>query len=129
MNIHLAKHYLRHFFTARNEHSLHSPFVFDFYINCLKIKSTFYPFKRIEQYRNSLLFSNKTIEITDLGAGSLVNNGKTRAVRDIAKNSLKEPFLAKKLFRIVNFLNPRSIVDIGTSLGITTAYLASVKKK
>lgn len=128
MNTHLIKNYIRHFFIAGNEHSLHSPFVFEFYNECLKNKSEYYDFAKIENERKKLLKDNKLIEIEDFGAGSTINNSKFRKINDIAKNSLKEPFLGKILFRIVNYLQPKSIIDIGTSLGITTSYLASSDK-
>ena len=125
MNFHLVKHYIKHLFKAGNEHSIHSPFVFEFYNDCIKSDSQFYNFIRIESYRKKLIASEKSIEITDLGAGSLVSKNKNRTLNNIALNSLKKPFLAKQLFRMVNYLQPSNIIDIGTSLGITTSYLAS----
>ena len=99
--------------------------MFEFYNECLKNKSQFYRFKEIEEHRKKLFRSDELIHITDLGAGSLVNKNKSRSVKDIAKNSLKQPFLAQQLYRIVNFLKPQNLIEIGTSLGITTSYLAS----
>ena len=125
MNIQLAKHYIRHFFTARNEHSIHSPFLFEFYLTCLKEKRNFYAFKEIEKYRKYLLKNTDTITITDLGAGSSVNKNTSRLVKDVAKNSLKQPFLAEQLFRMVNYLKPSTIIELGTSLGVSTSYLAN----
>ena len=108
---------------------MHSPFVFDFYNECLKNKSQFYIFNQIEIERKKLLQNNSVIEIKDFGAGSTVNTSNKRKISDIAKNSLKEEFLGKQLFRIINYLKPNSILEIGTSLGITTSYLASINQK
>jgi len=125
LNTHLVKNYFKHFFTAKNEHSIHSPFVFEFYNQCIKSKSQFYSFKTIEAQRKLLLQSAKLVEINDLGARSIVNKNKQRKIKDIAANSLKPPFLGQQLFRIINHLQPQTIIEVGTSLGITTSYLAS----
>lgn len=129
MNFHLAKYYLKHLIKAKDEHSIHSPFVFEFYNDCIKSESSFYSFNNIENYRKKLLSSEKQIEIKDLGAGSLISNNKTRTINHIALHSLKKSFLAQQLFRMVNYLKPTNIIDIGTSLGITTTYLASALSK
>ena len=104
MNFHLAKYYIKHLFRSKDEHSIHSPFVFEFYNNCIKSESKFYSFIKIESYREKLIASEKSIEIRDLGAGSLISKNKTRTINDIALNSLKKPFLAQQLFRMVNYL-------------------------
>lgn len=128
MNTHLFKNYIRHFIWAKNEHSLHSPFVFEFYCECLKNNSVFYTFNAIEEERKKLINSNISIQVEDFGAGSKVNGNNLRKIKDIAKNSLKSKNLGQQLFRIVNYLQSKTIVDIGTSLGITTSYLASANK-
>ena len=89
MNFHLAKNYIKHLLQAKNEHSLHSPFVFEFYNNCLKSKSQYYRFKEIENLRKLLLKDQSKINITDLGAGSKVEHKNDRKISSIAKNSLK----------------------------------------
>src|SRR5690606_13128357 len=48
-------------------------------------------------------------------------------VSQIAKNSAKPKKYAQLLFRLVNHFAPETIFDLGTSLGITTAYLASAR--
>ena len=125
MNLHLAKSYIKHQLKAKDEHSLHSPFVFEFYNTCLKNKSAFYFFNTIENYRQKLLSSTAKIDLKDLGAGSNINKSNTRKISDIAKHSLKQPFLAQQLFRIIHYLKPFNMIELGTSLGITTSYLAS----
>ena len=69
--------------------------------------------------------SKKTISITDFGAGSSINASKKRAVASIAKHSLKPAKYAQLLFRLVRHFKPEIIVELGTSLGITTLYLAT----
>jgi predicted O-methyltransferase YrrM len=61
--------------------------------------------------------------VTDLGAGSLVNNNKQKKISAIAKNALKPPKLAQLLYRLVKDLQPQNMIELGTCLGTTSLYL------
>ena len=50
-------------------------------------------------------------------------------MKDIARTSLASRKEAQLLFRLVNFLQPRCSVELGTSLGITASYIASASSK
>ena len=57
-----------------------------------------------------------------------------RKVSDIAKHHLESPQIAQALFRLVRFMGenekrPLQILELGTSLGVTTAYMASVDSR
>lgn len=103
---------------------MHSPFVFDFILNVLNNKSKYQPPIEIEQLRKKLLSDNRLIEIQEMGAGSRIHSSKQRAVSQIAKSALKSKRLARVLFRLVKHYQPQTVVELGTSLGITTAYLS-----
>ncbi|MGG9971288.1 O-methyltransferase [Ferruginibacter sp. SUN002] len=123
----LAKKYLHYRLTASNGkgHGVHSPFVFDFIKNVLRDKKQYGCYSRIEPVRKELLSNNKTIEVEDFGAGSSVIKSNQRVVKDIAASSLKPKKYAQLLFRMVQYYQPKTIVELGTSLGVTTSYLAS----
>ena len=123
--IHQLKNYIAYLLKARNEHSIHSPFLYKLYTDIIRNGSTYYCFDEIEQLRNSLKKYNKTIPIEDLGAGSITKN---KTVADIARHSLCPPSLAQILFKLINEFKPKNIIELGTSLGLTTAYLASANK-
>jgi predicted O-methyltransferase YrrM len=72
-----------------------------------------------------LLSNYNTIEIEDFGAGSRVAKTNTRKISAVAKGSLKPAKYSQLLFRMIDFYAPKQIIELGTSLGITTAYLAS----
>ena len=126
----LAKKYLHYYIKAQNGHGhgVHSPFVFDFIINVLNDKNEYECYKKIEPLRQQLLNDNSIIEVEDFGAGSAVIPFKKRKINAIAKSSLKNKKFAKLLYRIVNYYKPGSIIELGTSFGITTCYIACANK-
>lgn len=103
---------------------MHSPFVFDFILNVLNNKNNYRPPKEIEQLRKEILNDKRIIEIEEMGAGSRTSSSNHRAVSQIAKSALKSKRLAQVLFRLAKHYEPKTIVELGTSLGITTAYLS-----
>jgi len=123
----LAQKYIRYYLQASNGkgHGIHSPFVFDFITNVLNDKRNFYAYSQIENLRQELLTDNNIINVEDFGAGS--SNAKTnqRKICDIAKHAAKNKKLGQLLFRITNYYQPKNMIELGTSLGISSAYLAS----
>lgn len=124
INLQLAVDYLSHRFKSRTRHGVHSPFAYKL------VDETIYDFRaktiydQIEELRQQLLKDERWISITDLGAGSHVNNNKKKQVKVLAKNALKPAKLAQLIYRLAAYANPRNIIELGTCLGITTAYLA-----
>lgn len=113
--------YLKYWFSAKNAHGIHSPFVFSLYNDVINKKGSYYVFDKIEQLRKKLLLSKKEINVTDLGAGS---SGK-RTLAEIAARSAKSKKYCELLYRLAYHFKPGSVLELGTSLGISTAYLAS----
>jgi predicted O-methyltransferase YrrM len=121
----LATSLLRYFITAQNEHGLHSPFVFDLYRNIIKNTEQNPDYERIESIRSAMGQRRDLLRITDYGAGSSINHSPVREVRDIARNSEKSPRIGQLFYRLVQHFGYQTCVDLGTSLGMTTAYLAA----
>lgn len=123
----LATKYFNYYFKAQNGkgHGIHSPFVFDFIIHVLNDKKKYDCYSKIESIRKQLLQTNTTIEVEDFGAGSAVIPFKNRKVKDVADSSLKTKKYAQLLFRIAKYYQLKNIVELGTSFGISTSYLAS----
>ena len=121
--------YLHYLSRARDEHSLHSPFLFSLYTQVIQAKtgskSAFVP---INSLRKELLRNRQLITIADFGAGSKVNSSRQRSISDIARNSQKPVRFARLLFRLIQRFEAKIVVDLGTSLGMTTAYLAEATK-
>ncbi|MEC9303847.1 MAG: class I SAM-dependent methyltransferase [Bacteroidota bacterium] len=116
--------YLQHQIKAKNQHSAHSPFLYNFITQVINQNNKNKHFKSIEKLRKDLKLSNEFINITDYGAGSSVNNAKRRKISDIAKYSAKNKKFGELIYRISQYFNANVIIELGTSLGISTLYLA-----
>jgi len=126
----LAKKYFHYYLNASNGkgHGIHSPFVFDFIKNVLNDKKIYECYNPIEKLRKKLLHDQRVIEVEDFGAGSLAVPFRKKRISDITRSFLKSKRLAQLLFRIVQYYKPHNIVELGTSLGVTTAYIACANK-
>ena len=121
--------YLRFWLRSGNAHGLHSPFVFGLYTSVVRHTGQYAAYAAIEARRRQLLASAVRISVTDLGAGSHTGAGRQRRVADIARTAAKPKQLAQLLFRLVNYLRPATVLELGTSLGLTTAYLAAADSR
>lgn len=120
----IIKSYITFLWYSKNQHGVHSPFVFDLVTKCFYDKKNYPEYSILKNYRNSLLENKNTIEVTDFGAGSRVFKSNTRAINQIAKNAGISSKRAELLFRIVNYFQPNTILEIGTSLGLATSALS-----
>jgi len=59
-----------------------------------------------------------------LGAGSRLGAYRSRTIGSIARTSAKPAKYGQLLFRLAQRFQPKTVFDLGTSLGLTTAYLA-----
>jgi predicted O-methyltransferase YrrM len=123
----LAKKYIKYYLSSSNGrgHGVHSPFVFDFIKNVLNDTTESPVFRLIEERRKALLHDHTLIEVEDHGAGSAVIATKKRKVSAIAASSLKSKKYARLLYRIIKYYKPCNVLELGTSFGITTAYMAA----
>lgn len=124
MNFFIIKEYIRYLHYSTDEHSIHSPFFYNFYTNLVKNTYDSKEWKSIENQRKKLLKDESEYEILDLGAGSKVEKSAVRKVKSVAKHSLSNPKFSQFLFQLIRLYQFNSIVELGTSLGINTAYLA-----
>ncbi len=112
-----------HWLLSVDEHSIHSPYFFEFYQKVILSQST-ENFQSIEQQRVKFLHDPTPITIEDLGAPSAYFNSQQRTVKEVARTSLAPASMGRFLYRIAMHMQAKSIVELGTCLGITTRYLA-----
>jgi len=135
----LAGKYLRYYLMAANGrgHGVHSPFVYELVRNVLCDRTVYAPYLAIEGLRKQLLKDEGAIEAEDMGAGSVrsgipmaggaraASDARVRRVADIARHAAKPARLGQLLFRLARYYRPAVAVELGTSLGLSAAYLAA----
>lgn len=124
-----AKSFLHYWLNAVTEHSLHSPFLFDFFQEVIKPKTKNTHHTTIENLRTKLLSDTRSIPVNDLGAGSTHLKTTSRLIKDIARTSLTPAKYSLLYDRLINFIQAEKIIELGTSFGINTLYLASEKNR
>lgn len=114
-----ARKYLYYYITAKNGkgHGVHSPFVFDFIQHVLNDDRYFYAYQSIENIRKLMLNDTRVLSVENFATGS-------STVSYVAKSALKSVKFGQLLFRIIDHYAPEYLLELGTSLGITSAYLA-----
>ncbi len=122
--IHQAITYLKWLPKTFHLHGIHSPFVFTLSKECLKNAKKNRHTTQLKQYRDRLLNTPRSIEVTDFGAGSRVFKSNTRAISAIAKHAGATLKRMQLLQRFVSHVQPEQILEIGTSLGMATFAMA-----
>jgi len=118
------KSYLQFLWHSKNEHAVHSPFVFNFLTKCFYDKKSKPEYVILRAYRKSLLANKNTIEVADFGSGSKVFKSNIRVISKVANAAGISRKRAELLFRITNYFQPDCILEIGTSLGLATSALS-----
>lgn len=121
--------FLKFYLRAKTRYNVHSPFVFDFTEAVLEDDRWFYAFTDVEELRDFLLKDPTKIQVSDLGAGSQFTPGKERSLSSIIRFSANSRIGCQYLFKIVAKYKPRTMLELGTSLAISTAYQASAALK
>ena len=122
--LHIIKAYIKFLWHSKNQHGVHSPFVYSLVTKCFYDTKPKPDYNILKQYRNALLRNKNTIEVTDFGAGSRVFKSNTRQISKIAETAGITPKRAELLYRITNYFKPETILEIGTSLGLATSALS-----
>ena len=136
-SLHRILAFWKHFFTSWNTtgEGIHSPYLFELVRFVLRDRNSYYCFADIERRREMLLACEDALDVVDYGSqGSPKGKLVQRRVCDIAKNHLERAQVGQVLFRLVNWIGehekrPLEILELGTSLGVTTAYLAAANSR
>ncbi|NMH86369.1 O-methyltransferase [Flavivirga algicola] len=112
--------YIKFLIKSTNQHGVHSPFVYNLVTKCFYDKTKYDDYKHILNYKKELLKDKTSIKVTDLGAGSQVMKQHERRISSMAKNAGSTNKRAKLLYRLAKHFSPKTILELGTSLGIAT---------
>jgi predicted O-methyltransferase YrrM len=126
--IHKIASYLKFLIKGKTKYSLQSPFVHDFIERVLEDRETYYSFLAMDFLKRKLKQDKTILSIEDKGAGSHFSSKNLKSVKQIAKTAVSSDLKAQALFKLVNLYQPNTILELGTSLGLTTCYLANAKR-
>jgi predicted O-methyltransferase YrrM len=108
---------------------VHSPFVFDLVTKCFYDNTKYSEYDTLKSYRKSLLENKNTIEVTDFGASSRIFKSNTTEISKIAQTAGITRKNTELLFRMSRYFQPKSVLEIGTSLGLATSALSLGNEK
>lgn len=103
---------------------MHSPFVYTFIRDVLNDNKNYPDYSKAELLREKMKDDNRVLDVEDYGAGSVTGTKKKRTISSIARSAAKPPKYGQLLYRMVRYYKPSTILELGTSLGITSHYLS-----
>ena len=118
------KSFLTYWLDAVDEHSVHSPFLFDFYTNVLKKEFSHPELDALKKIKRKLEDDHRIINVTDFGSGSSKMKTSSRKISDIVRITTTPEKFSRLYSRILRHYNCTNILELGTSVGINTIYLA-----
>lgn len=118
--------YLKYLKHAKNAYKIHSPFIYDFYTKVIQDTTHYTDYNKIEELRKQLLKNNNPIEIIDFGAGAAERQYQIslKRISEITRKTASTPKNGQTLYRLIKYFKPEKILELGTSIGISTAYQA-----
>jgi len=117
---------MRYRINSGSRHSVHSPFVYALVDKVFRNQMDNQAFRDIAKLRRRLLLKAQVIEITDFGSGANHKQYSHRfeRVASIVRNSSVSERYGRLLFRLVEYFRPHTIIELGTSVGISTLYMS-----
>ncbi len=130
MNFFQIAEFFRFYRDAVTKYQLHSPFVFELACAVVEDERWYYAFRDVEEIRQKMLQSDVVLNVEDFGSFNRSNTNEEgsvqkRSVRSITRRAGSSAGQGQMLFRLATHLQPRSMLELGTSVGIGAMYLAS----
>jgi len=91
-------------------------------------QKSYYIFEKIEEARAAFIRSDQLIQDIDYGAGSRKAPSASRTSSQIVGSAVSSPRKCEVLFRLSEQVQPKVTIELGASLGISSAYLASAHR-
>lgn len=118
--MHQVKSYLRWLPASFRLHGIHSPQIFELHRECLLGEIDAEAREALSRFRESVYSDHSTITIEDHGAGSRVFPDSNRKISKMAKTAGSTQKRTELLYRICQHHQPKSILELGTSVGLAT---------
>ncbi|MFM7327954.1 MAG: O-methyltransferase [Bacteroidota bacterium] len=119
---HAALQWVRHWLLSVGPYSIHSPLLYRF-VNEALFKADNRMEVVAEDFRNQFIRNQRPISSFDSGSGASVKSARTLA--DVVKHEVAGQRLASIFRRIIEFQQASRVLEVGTSVGITTLWLSA----
>jgi len=113
---------------SKNEHGVHSPFVFDLITSCFYKTKSKNDLTIFLNYKKELSKNNSLSEISNFNFMSNFLLSHKRKRSRIFKDSEISNKRARLLIHLIQYLKPKNILEIGTGFGINTVVLSSAQR-
>jgi predicted O-methyltransferase YrrM len=119
--------YIRHLFVSGHSkgRGIHSPYAFSFVNEAVFAGNNCVVHGSLINAHRTVLKDRTPINTGDYGAGSRVSSAGQRSAGSLARWSSVNKKTGRLLCRISHWFEPSVIIELGTGLGISTAYLAA----
>lgn len=114
------KQFIKYQWQAKTKYYIHSPFVYRFYLHVLEGETNQH-IKSINKLRTNLKSDTTIIEAGGFGAGT---NKRVSVAHLENRVSVPEKY-GLLLHRLAAYFKPQTIIELGTCIGLGTAYLAT----
>lgn len=119
-----SKAFLKFLWHSKNQHGIHSPFVYKLITKCFYNKEHFEVYDLWDMAEKVCLKSDEVLKVEDFGAGSKVFKTNLRPVSKIAKHVSISRKRARLMIRLVDYLSVKDALELGTSIGLGSVCIA-----
>ena len=122
--------YIKYWFFASHKkgHGIHSPFVYALVNKVFNNKKNSIELEKIYAILSDYLKNTKKITLDEHGAKTQFRSRENLSIRKIIKQSAIPKKYGRLLYNLAGYFKPESILELGTSVGISTAFIGSAPK-
>jgi len=110
-------------------HGIHSPFLYNLVKGVFNKKDINPELQKVLEFYKTINASDELVEFENSGAGSAYGIKKSLTLSQIIHRSGISIKYGKLLFNLVNHFKPETILELGTSVGISSAFIGSAAKE
>lgn len=116
---------------AQTKYQLHSPFIFGLADAVLEDRRLFYAYRDVEAVREAMINSKTMLSVTDFGTGADKQPGteQTKVLGQLVRRAASSPEQGRRLFRLVNWAQPTTMLELGTGAGVGAMYMAAAARE